>query len=495
MPNTSSTTSNHACSTASKRPEPDHRASEAALSRFLAEQSGPKSESAEKVFVELHGMVMTNVCLDQIPPLSPDTAILRGSWFRISRAMPANSLHPQSRSFCTPPPPGQPLPHMPAAGRGGVWIPIGEGGMVVPCKMASLDLSGSRATYCWPGNQGKSSWRRAPPPEETAWLGGITLTASESHVSNFHHWARDMLFWGRIMRLGYVPVQRLLASNRETPIAWAMAHTQALVPTRLVHGMLWNMDGSSWARMPSVTRAKREVSQAAVLPVKRYLCFEAMLQKTHDYANDALDVAYIRSQAYAACGVKADAQSAPPYVLLETRGDTTNITRRIANLDATRALLTEFAEGLGLALEVRQFTSRMSYCDQVRLAARAKLFVGVHGQAQENAIFMRPGALLMELFHTSYRDAIRRGGVGRQQLFLGSDMHYASAALLESNCSQARWKYSPSCQSHVNLHALRAFLLAVATQLASHESWSSLRHSINRVRVQLGRLKLAGVLF
>ena len=482
MPNThlagkSSTTRHDACSTAFKRPEPDHRASKAALARFLAEQTGPKAESVEKVFAELHGVITTNVCLDQAAPFSTNSSILSGSWFRYSRSMSGNSLRPQSDSFCES---RSPLPHMQAAGHGGVWIPVGEGGMVVPCKTASLDLSGPRALYCWPGNPGSSSWRSGPPPEQTAWLEGVTLTASESHVSNFHHWARDMAFWARIMRLGYVRVRRLLASNRETPMAWAMAHTQALMPTQLVHGMLWNMDGAHWARTRSVTRAKQEISRAAVLPAKRYLCFEAMLQKTHDYANDALDVAHIRAQAYAMCDVKADAQSEPPCVLLETRGDTATTSRRIANLDSTRALLAEFAEGLGLALEVRQFSSRMSYCDQVRLASRAKLFFGVHGQAQENAIFMRPGAMLMELFHTSYRNDIRRGGVGRQQLFRGSDMHYASAALLESNCSQAKWKFDPSCPSHVNLHALRAFLMAVATQLASHESWSLLlRRSSN----------------
>ena len=274
-----------------------------------------------------------------------------------------------------------------------------------------------------------------------------------------------MLFWGRIMRLDYVPVERLLVSNKEMPMAWALAHTKAIMPERLTRGVLWNVDGAH--RIKLRPGARLELSVAPILPPTRFVCFEAMLQKTLDYPNDAQDIAYIRTAAYRTCSVANDA-AAPAYVLLETRGTSASTSRRIANFDGTRKLLETYARKIGLPLEVRQFSSRMSYCDQVKIAANARLFFGVHGMAQENAIFMRPGSVLIELFHTSYADELRQGNVGRQQLFRGSDMYYASAALLESNCStQAGWKFDPQCPSIVNIAKLTAFLAVVTRHLAA----------------------------
>ena len=90
----------------------------------------------------------------------------------------------------------------------------------------------------------------------------------------------------------------------------------------------------------------------------------------------------------------------------------------------------------------------------MRLVAGAKLFIGVHGQAQENAVFLRPGALMVELFHESFLDEIPLEGVGRQPLFRGSDVLYATAALLQSPCKQIDWKFDPHCPSIVDVARL-----------------------------------------
>ena len=297
-----------------------------------------------------------------------------------------------------------------------------------------------------------------------------------------------MLFWGRVMRLGdQVPVERLLVSNRETPLPWALALTKAVMPERLTRGILWNVDGARQIKLKPGVR--QNLSTEPVLPPTRFVCFQAMLQKTLDYPNDALDIAHIRAAAYRSCGVVSDA-AAPSYVLLETRGTSNTTSRRIANFGGTRELLRTYARKIGLPLEVKQFSSQMSYCDQVKVAANARLFFGVHGMAQENAMFMRPGSVLIELFHTSYAAELRGGNVGREQLFRGSDMQYASAALLESDCSlwrgnehectcsaalspaarrpacsalacQSGWKFDPQCPSIVNLDKLATFLAAV----------------------------------
>jgi len=245
------------------------------------------------------------------------------------------------------------------------------------------------------------------------------------------------------MRLGdHVPVERLLVSNRETPLPWALALTKAIMPERLTRGILWNVDGARQIKLKP--GARQNLSAEPVLPPTRFVCFQAMLQKTLDYPNDALDIAHIRAAAYRTCGVVSDA-AAPSYVLLETRGTSNTTRRRIANFGGTRELLRTYARKIGLPLEVKHFSSQMSYCDQVKVAANARLFFGVHGMAQENAMFMRPGSVLIELFHTSYAAKLRGGNVGREQLFRGSDMQYASAALLESDCSLWRGNNEHEC--------------------------------------------------
>ena len=277
-----------------------------------------------------------------------------------------------------------------------------------------------------------------------------------------------MLFWGRVMRLDYVRVERLLVSNSEIPMAWALAHTKAIMPERLTRGVLWNVDGARRIRLQP--GARRELSAAPILPPTRFVCFEAMLQKTLDYPNDALDIAHIRAAAYRTCGVANDAV-APAYVLLETRGTSNTTSRRIANFDATRELLETYARKIGLPLEVQQFSSQMSYCDQVKVAANARLFFGVHGMAQENAIFMRPGSVLIELFHTSYASELRRDDVGRKQLFRGSDMHYAAAALLETDCSFSARGMKPPCTCSAAARAARAALPHCAGPLFCQGVW------------------------
>ena len=106
-----------------------------------------------------------------------------------------------------------------------------------------------------------------------------------------------MLFWGRVMRLGdHVPVERLLVSNRETPLPWALALTKAVMPERLTRGILWNVDGARQIKLKPGVR--QNLSTEPVLPPTRFVCFQAMLQKTLDYPNDALDIAHIRAAAH-----------------------------------------------------------------------------------------------------------------------------------------------------------------------------------------------------
>ena len=170
-----------ACANAPKRHarDKDHRPGES-IAQFISANGGPSADSAERIFGELRGVVMTNVCLEQLPPHLPNGSILSGSWFRSNRSSRPGS----SQAFCKLPQ-GRP---MPAGGRGGAWVPMGTGGFVVPCSGEDLLLTAPRATYCWPDTSvSPLTWREPPPDNETSWLSGVTMTSSESHISSMQH--------------------------------------------------------------------------------------------------------------------------------------------------------------------------------------------------------------------------------------------------------------------------------------------------------------------
>jgi hypothetical protein len=99
------------CANAPKRPARDagHRLGES-IAQFISTSGGPSADSAERVFGELHGVVMTNVFLEQLPPRLPNVSVLSGSWFRLSRSSRPGS----SQAFCNTPR-GRLMPQLAAA--------------------------------------------------------------------------------------------------------------------------------------------------------------------------------------------------------------------------------------------------------------------------------------------------------------------------------------------------------------------------------------------
>ena len=63
-----------------------------------------------------------------------------------------------------------------------------------------------------------------------------------------------------------------------------------------------------------------------------------------------------------------------------------------------------------------QVFGHLSYCEQVRLVAQSKLFIGVHGQAQENGIFLRPGNRMMNMVIMQSCDHVINTDGGRHLL-------------------------------------------------------------------------------
>ena len=64
---------------------------------------------------------------------------------------------------------------------------------------------------------------------------------------------------------------------------------------------------------------------------------------------------------------------------------------------------------------------------------------------------MRDDGLVVELFHGGVMPYWTRfDSVGHQPLFHGAGRPYVAAALAESDCAMAQWKFNPKCRSTVN---------------------------------------------
>ena len=119
-----------------------------------------------------------------------------------------------------------------------------------------------------------------------------------------------------------------------------------------------------------------------------------------------------------------------------------SITSRMACKNA----LATYASRHGLTYRATAFAG-LSYCDQVRLAASARVLVGVHGQGMTNGMFMGDDGLVVELFHPHWRSF---DNVGHQPLYHGAGRPYVAAPYAHSRCPMMAWKHNPTCTSTVN---------------------------------------------
>ena len=356
--------------------------------------------------------------------------------------------------------------------RGGVWSAQSGShhGGVLPCgEMHRYRLS--RHDYCF----APSREYRTPPPEQTAWLRGLTLWASEKHTSNFNHFNRDLLFVSRALRLhreggkevGLPSSARLVVQDDEPLQAWSLEQLRALVPPELRAETLWVVGGTR--KSSRRAQAAKLALSSARLPAARFVCFEAIAQKLHVYPGDRDDAAEVRRRALAHCGLSPGAAR---HVLLEER---VGGSRRLNNSAALSRMLSRLASRMGLPLRRLSF-GRLGYCEQVRVVSEAAIFVGVHGQGMTNAIFIPPQSLVVELFHTSQSVAVStsRAGqdadvyLGHQPLAVARGMHYLAAAVATAPCSFSAWKFDAACPSHIDLSRLSAALSEYAALMASH---------------------------
>ena len=392
-------------------------------------------------------------------------------------------------------------------GMHGAWLEAGElatlpdGGASIPCAVLQQRRL-RRHDYCLPAARFDHA-----PPSETLWVRGLALIGNELHISNFHHFNRDSLFFARsISRLGENAssrISQIVIVDGSDVNGWSTNHARAMLGTLLSRTVFQPKSSGK-----ALQQNKRDLSTATLLPASpssssssgffrnvfasnnpspaapKYVCYESALEKLVTWPADRDDLAFVRQRAYEYCGVATAAEKKPArasdctkslfsrcerLLVLILRGfppDSPSTARQIANPSDVQKALGEYARTIGLTLHVTSF-SGMTYCEQVRLVSAARILVGVHGQGITNGQFMADDGLVVELFHGGSRPYWTKfDNVGHQPLFLSGGRPYVAAPYAESSCSMMQWKHTPSCKSHINATRLVGLVAAAMEAVA-----------------------------
>ena len=270
--------------------------------------------SYQQVLQQQELLVTTSVCVEQQRP--GRWPLLPVRWFRVG------SANETTNNFCQE----SPRPLLRTAGMGGVWLP--QLSAVAQCQSQQVSTY-RRHDYCFAPSSVSS-----PPANETAWLPGLTLFATERHSVNFNHFNRDVMFWNRMHQRWPHLTARLVGRDADDLSEWSQQHLRATLPANWLNRIIWTGDHRH-AGVGALPR-KHNVSGALAPPAK-YVCLEAVAEKLAIYSGDGRDLALLRHSAYQYCGVRVAQHavgiptSRPSDLLLEVRGSANTTTRRVAN--------------------------------------------------------------------------------------------------------------------------------------------------------------------
>ena len=208
------------------------------------------------------------------------------------------------------------------------------------------------------------SFAWAPPPRR---LPGITALAATSGRSNYYHWMFDMVPRIELVLSG-MPGARI---DR-----WLVPRTRLQAATDLLAACGVDASRTCWQPRGGHVECERLLVSGPPAPLG---------------GPTARSIAFLRERCLRFAG--AIAPGGRRKLLLLRRG-----TRRIANLADLEPVIRDHGleavatEGLGLA-------------EQVRLFSEARVVVGVHGAGLANAVFMPPGAAMVEVMPPWYMTA------------------------------------------------------------------------------------------
>ena len=119
----------------------------------------------------------------------------------------------------------------------------------------------------------------------------------------------------------------------------------------------------------------------------KYTCLTRRSRNLSLTLCDRDDLSWLRRRAYLHCGL--DEFQRPDVLLLILRGDVSlgdraTTARQVENAAELKRSLSTYAAGVGLRFMITSFGG-ISYCQQVALAARSRILIGVHGQGMPMA--------------------------------------------------------------------------------------------------------------
>lgn len=162
-----------------------------------------------------------------------------------------------------------------------------------------------------------------------------------------------------------------------------------------------------------------------------WVCFERVLAARDSFSGgarapfSAADARALRARAYALQGLPALSTAAPPgaprrrppraILFLRKSAD-----RRVRNEGALLALLRRHAP-----VAVAEFTAATPVSEQLRAVAAAGVLVSAHTSALANAIYLRPGAAVVELIQRNWAAGALDRSFLAQTAALGDVHHFA----------------------------------------------------------------------
>ena len=329
------------------------------------------------------------------------------------------------------------------------------------------------------------------PHAETYWRKGLFLIGNEPHLENFHHANRDALFFSWALRHITHPMSGIIVAHNGDVVPWVLENLRALLPQTLISKLVWTarpprrrLDGA--ATPSAVQPLKRGLSNASLLDghlssarwsstrwssshkdshglPPRFVCLEAAAEKLTSWPTSRADLGAVRAAAYAHCGIPTSTAEAPSERLLlvllrgnVSLGDSARTPRQVANTAELLHFARRYASTeLGGALVHATAFAGQTYCDQVRLVARARMLIGLHGQGLTNGQFMREDGVLVEIFYRGYRQvrgmhfpwthqdsSLTRDSCacsGRSAMSLASAKRAAHAALVSNGSATSRF--------------------------------------------------------
>ena len=120
------------------------------------------------------------------------------------------------------------------------------------------------------------------------------------------------------------------------------------------------------------------------------VCFDAVIQKSEGYTGDVNDRRALRDVMYKQCGVISESISR--YVTLIGHGVSSafGVGRVLSNSKEVASVLAEVAESYGLVFQEVVDMAYLSFCEQVEVMAKSRLFIGIIGGAVGGNIFNLP---------------------------------------------------------------------------------------------------------